>query len=1114
MIVLIVALTFVMGSAGVIDPAKPGRTAVAAIDSVNATGFYVHWMWTNWGASGYQLQICDLSDPATACWTGDIERQDENTKYMATADYPNPVHYTFDTLPPDPTHNFTIQLTLFKKDGSTLTQASGSWSPTFYTVILDESNDLANVAIQVFLDSGLTNPIGDQLTTDIAGNAVIDLPDRAKYYYRGAKTNYYDFSHSFTLAGASLTEHFAMKPYDTVTFAETNELSDVSIRLYTDSGFQDPVGDPLTTNSSGEAAIKLPNQAFHYTAVKTGYSDTSGSFTLFDGPAEVQFEMLPALYDVTFDERNGLGGVSIVVYSEPERTADLVSMTTKSSGQATCMLSDGTYYYRARKVSYRNLLGDFTVSGGSLTERFRMVPIPVSHTVTFDETNALEGVLIVVYSNAGRTEDVVSRTTDSLGQATCTLPDGTYYYTATRASYADLLGDFTVAGDPLTEGFEMLADVRTVTFNEMNALEAVSIVVYSDPDRTEDIASGTTNSSGQVTCTLPDGSYYYTATKASYVDLLGDFAVSGAPLTEGFEMLAATYIVTFSETNGLEGISIVVYSDPDRTEDIISRTTNSTGQATCTLPDGSYYYTATKASYVDLLGDFAVSGAPLTEGFEMLAATYIVTFNETSSLEGVSIVVYSDPDRTEDVASRTTDSSGQATCALPDGTYYYTATKASHTDLLGDFTVSGTHFTESFEMLPILYTVTFDETNGLEDVSIVVYSDPDRTEEVASRTTNSTGQATCTLPDGAYYYTATKASYVDLLDDFTVSVSSLAESFEMLPVPYTVTFNETNGLEDVSIMVYSDPDRTEDIASGTTDSSGQATCTLPDGTYYYTATKVAYVGLLGDFTVLGSPLTETFEMAPLPSYTVTFNETNGLEDVSIVVYSDPDRTEDVASGTTNSSGQVSCTLPDGTYYYRATKASYANLLSDFTVSGAPLNESFEMLTGSTPFIVFEEDFAGVPRYTLPSGWTATDSALCGVSNSNHALGSVPELRLGCGPDYDVYMDYYAATPSIDAAATGSALDLSFKSFFSLYGDDPSYPYTYVVQTSDDSGATWTTVLEETPTLATYPSGEFQRTETIDISDCIGQTIMIRWRLYGYTWWMNAWHVDDIVVIGY
>jgi hypothetical protein len=334
----------------------------------------------------------------------------------------------------------------------------------------------------------------------------------------------------------------------------------------------------------------------------------------------------------------------------------------------------------------------------------------------------------------------------------------------------------------------------------------------------------------------------------------------------------------------------------------------------------------------------------------------------------------------------------------------------------------------------------------------------------------------------------------------------------MVPVLYTVTFNETNGLEGVSIVVYNDPGRTDDIVSGTTNSSGQAACTLPDGTYYYRAVKASYGDLLGDFTVSGGPLTESFEMVPVP-YTVTFNETNGLEGVSIVVYSDPDRTEDVVSGTTNSSGQATCALPDGTYYYRATKMSYANLLGDLTVSGDPLTESFEMATSNITFTVFAEDFTGIASGSLPSGWTTTNPSLCRVRNANHAGGSVPELALGCAPDRDVYLDYYVVTPSIDATTTSSALNLSFKSYFSLYGDNAAYPYTYAVETSDNYGATWTTVLQESPTLATYPMGHFQRTESIDISACVGQTIMIRWRLYGYTWWMNAWHIDDIMVTG-
>jgi len=138
MIVLIAALTFVIGSASAADAARPGRNAIAVIDSVNATGFYVHWSWNNWGARGYQLQIYDLSDPTRARRAGVVKWQDKKTKYMASDGYPNPVHYDFDTLPSDPTHDYAIQLTLFKKNGAILTHASSSWSPTLSLIHISE----------------------------------------------------------------------------------------------------------------------------------------------------------------------------------------------------------------------------------------------------------------------------------------------------------------------------------------------------------------------------------------------------------------------------------------------------------------------------------------------------------------------------------------------------------------------------------------------------------------------------------------------------------------------------------------------------------------------------------------------------------------------------------------------------------------------------------------------------------------------------------------------------------------------------------------------------------------------------------------------------------------
>jgi len=174
----------------------------------------------------------------------------------------------------------------------------------YFTVTFHETSGLSDVIIQVFSDSELQSPIDGLLTTDVAGNASIGLPDGATYYYAASRTGYYEVSDNFTLAGANLTENFTMTPFNTVTFVEANELEGVSIQLYND--LQQAIFDPLTTNSSGEASIKLPNDTYYYTANMTNYLDSSGNFTLSDAPFTVNFEMVSLAYTVTFNNTNGL----------------------------------------------------------------------------------------------------------------------------------------------------------------------------------------------------------------------------------------------------------------------------------------------------------------------------------------------------------------------------------------------------------------------------------------------------------------------------------------------------------------------------------------------------------------------------------------------------------------------------------------------------------------------------------------------------------------------------------------------------------------------------------------------------------------------------------------
>ena len=80
------------------------------------------------------------------------------------------------------------------------------------------------------------------------------------------------------------------------------------------------------------------------------------------------------------------------------------------------------------------------------------------------------------------------------------------------------------------------------------------------------------------------------------------------------------FTVTFIEGNGVSGVSVQVYSDPNL-EDAIGAplTTNEEGKATTNLVSGTYYFKATKADYVDEVGTFTVAVADKTVPFEMEA---------------------------------------------------------------------------------------------------------------------------------------------------------------------------------------------------------------------------------------------------------------------------------------------------------------------------------------------------------------------------------------------------------------------------------------------------------------------------------------------------------------
>ena len=86
--------------------------------------------------------------------------------------------------------------------------------------------------------------------------------------------------------------YFAALVEYTVTFEEVNELTGATIQVYSDAECTDAVGDPLTTNASGEATIDLVSGTYYFVATIDGYEDYEGEFAVDHDDADIDFEMV------------------------------------------------------------------------------------------------------------------------------------------------------------------------------------------------------------------------------------------------------------------------------------------------------------------------------------------------------------------------------------------------------------------------------------------------------------------------------------------------------------------------------------------------------------------------------------------------------------------------------------------------------------------------------------------------------------------------------------------------------------------------------------------------------------------------------------------------------
>lgn len=281
----------------------------------------------------------------------------------------------------------------------------------------------ATQGVEITIDGNVT------ITTGQDGIATINL-STGTHTYAYSKTGFLNGTGNVRIEEAEKSVQITLVPGATVTFhtkVGNSALADVKIIVGQSSARALP--ETIVTNSQGIAAIDLPTGDYQYQIPTTSTDNPnlvevpSGTFSVATTASAIELDLADYVkYNVTFQTVPSTQDVAISFAKAESPDTPVASGATASNGILTLTYKNGQYIYTAKKSSYKDVTGEFTIAGGDQNITVEMLQIS---TVTFtvksqNDSSPIENAAVEMVDQSD-SSNKYKGTTNSSGVATMTF---------------------------------------------------------------------------------------------------------------------------------------------------------------------------------------------------------------------------------------------------------------------------------------------------------------------------------------------------------------------------------------------------------------------------------------------------------------------------------------------------------------------------------------------------------------------------------------------------------------------------------------------------------------------------------------------------------------------